>query len=224
MWLQGEEHLKKTYPKLYENQFNWIEKHPDFEYFYWDFDSLEQLMRGYPKYFKYWESINQEDTGELHKYCKLMDFSKHFVFHEHGGFNIDRDLVCLRPVDVFIRKKLMFPSHTIYRNHYLEGRGKRMWPRIKKYDFLIEDCFFYIEKGHELCLSFVDWIISENRTNLITLDSWSVWALTDYYLAHPEKFKHLYLLDENLSLVHTEGGFCYHTIASNWTKDSWLGE
>ena len=57
-----------------------------------------------------------------------------------------------------------------------------------------------------------------------TLDSWSVWALTDYYLAHPEKFKHLYLLDENLSLVHTEGGFCYHTIASNWTKDSWLGE
>ena len=112
MWLQGEEHLKKTYPKLYENQFNWIEKHPDFEYFYWDFDSLEQLMRGYPKYFKYWESINQEDTGELHKYCKLMDFSKHFVFHEHGGFNIDRDLVCLRPVDVFIRKKLMFP--TIY--------------------------------------------------------------------------------------------------------------
>ena len=36
-----------------------------------------------------------------------MDFSKHFVFHEHGGFNIDRDLVCLRPVDVFIRKKLL---------------------------------------------------------------------------------------------------------------------
>jgi hypothetical protein len=223
-WLQGEKHLKNTYPELYNNQFAWKEMHPDFEYIYWDFKSLAALMKIYPKYLKYWTEINNETSGDAHKYCKLMDFAKHFVFHYHGGFFIDRDMICLKPVDVFMHKKLVFPSHTIYRDHYLEERGKRMWSRIKNYDFLIEDCFFYIEKGHDLCLSFVDWVIKEKRTNRITLDSWSVWALTDYYLSHPEKFKDLYLLDENVCITYDNDGYCHHTVASTWTKDTWLGE
>ena len=91
-----------------------------------------------------------------------------------------------------------------------------MWDRVKDYKFVFQDCLIGIEKDSNFGIEFINWCIDNDRVDLNTLESFSVWALTDFYLGHKNKFEGFKILSEDQMLRHSKDGYCHHTLNNGW--------
>jgi len=222
-WLQGEEDLKSYRPDLYQTQFNWIDNHPYFEIKYWDFEKLDNFVsQHYPQYKSVWEDIQKSNFNQRHIYCKMMDFTKFLVFHKYGGFYIDRDLFYLNPITELTKHKGVVSSEKVIKERFMSNEvGIKMYNDIKKYDVLIQDCFLGFEKGSLFCIDFIEWCLKNDRKMNNTMDSFSVFALTDYYLEDKSRFDEIKILDEDKTLFNKNSkGYCYHSFEMTWMDKS----
>ena len=217
-WIQGEEHLREKHPHLYKNQFDWIKNHQGWDILFWNYNSLQELIINYyPKYFSIWERIQQNKFNEKHIFAKIVDFSKFFVFHKFGGFFIDRDLVFQKPLDDLVKYRGVIGSEVIEKKWYSSHEvAIKMWDRVKDYKFVFQDCLIGIEKDSNFGIEFINWCIDNDRVDLNTLESFSVWALTDFYLGHKNKFEGFKILSEDQMLRQSKDGYCYHTLNNGW--------
>lgn len=88
----------------------WKNKHPDWDYMFWDENSLRQY---FPSGLK-----NQKQYDEMQELCGKCDIARYEILNKFGGFFIDADSICTNKIDDFM---LMNDSFSCYENEFVRG-------------------------------------------------------------------------------------------------------
>jgi mannosyltransferase OCH1-like enzyme len=124
IWYQGEHALPQKYRRYRQS---WIKHHPDWEFRLWDAKMLQaHVDRYYPwfsdRYASFPSDIQRIDSA---RYCFLASY---------GGFYVDMDIECLRPIDSLLPGHDLILSRTYGYNNALIGsaRGHLVWKNVFK--------------------------------------------------------------------------------------------
>ena len=70
---------------------SWKTLHPDYTFMFWtDEDNLSLIQREYPDLLDIYESIPTP--------VMKCDFARYVILHHHGGFYVDLDVMCYKPL------------------------------------------------------------------------------------------------------------------------------
>lgn len=90
IWFQGEDFIPKH---LVNYQNSWKEKNQDYQYMFWDMNSIKDLIK----------QANVVWITETYDNFPLMiqkiDFAKYIILYLIGGIYIDMDMKCLKPLN-----------------------------------------------------------------------------------------------------------------------------
>lgn len=90
IWFQSEKNIPKKY---HGYQKSWKDNHPQWEYKVWDEKSMSDLIRQEDPVFH--ENTWTQYKLMVHKY----DSARFFILRKYGGFYVDMDMQCLKPLD-----------------------------------------------------------------------------------------------------------------------------
>jgi len=77
------------HPIWKECQKSWLKHHQDFQYFLWNDNDIEKLIKDcYPEYLNFYNSLP-------YKIIKI-DFARFCILHQHGGIYADMDVFCYK--------------------------------------------------------------------------------------------------------------------------------
>ncbi len=78
---------------------SWIQQNPNFEYWFWTPNDIRQVVqeRHHSLYLKMLDDYKQE--------VMKIEVGRYFVLHDLGGFYVDIDLECLRPLQKWVTEK-----------------------------------------------------------------------------------------------------------------------
>jgi GT2 family glycosyltransferase len=111
----------------------WKEKHPDFEYIFWNEREIEK--RGMVFNCQSKINIMKEINGKA-------DIMRWEILFKYGGYFIDADSICIEPFDDFFNKKTGFAT---YENEIIRS------------DLIATGTMGFVP-GHRLCKDIIDWI------------------------------------------------------------------
>ena len=88
----------KELPKVYqENQNSWRVQNPGYSYTLWNATMIEELIRSkYPEIEKLYHSYEH--------WVRRADVARYLILHQFGGFYVDIDLKCIKPLSHLIDK------------------------------------------------------------------------------------------------------------------------
>ena len=89
---------------------SWKNFHPDWKYMFWDEQSL---INYFPE-----GLFNQKQYEQMSELPGKCDIARYEILHKFGGFFIDADSICLRPLDVEL---LEADSFSCYENESARG-------------------------------------------------------------------------------------------------------
>lgn len=113
----------------------WSEKHPDFEYIFWDEAEIERRQMTFRCQSKI--DIMQEWNGKA-------DIMRWEILYRYGGYFVDADSICIEPFDEYFEDATAFAT--------FENETVR--------DKLIATGTMGFVPGHVLCRDIIDWIDS----------------------------------------------------------------
>lgn len=89
IFFQGEAAAPKNYRRYHQTV---LEKHPDWKHYFWDdTNSRNFIKEKYPWFLETYDSYNYR--------IQRCDAIRYFLLHYYGGFYIDMDVECLKPLD-----------------------------------------------------------------------------------------------------------------------------
>ena len=92
MWFQG---VESAPPKYQIGMDSWKTANKDYEYIFWDENSICNLMEdSYPEFFTEWSALDP-----LIKKC---DSARYFILHKYGGIYADLDTFAHKSIDFLI--------------------------------------------------------------------------------------------------------------------------
>jgi mannosyltransferase OCH1-like enzyme len=129
----------------------WKEKHPEFEYIFWNEE--EFVKRG--MIFECQDKIN-----EIEEINGKADILRWEILYKYGGIFIDADSICIEPIDNLL---LLNKSFASYENELVRGAG---WGKNNKdYDDVLANTHALVATGtmafpanHQLVKMAIDWI------------------------------------------------------------------
>jgi hypothetical protein len=125
----------------------WKDKHPEFEYIYWN--EAEILKRGIV--FECQDKIN-----EIEEINGKADIMRWELLYKYGGIFIDADSICIEPLDPLL---LLNKSFAGYENELVRGAG---WSQLKEVlgstQPLIATGTMAFPPGHDLPKLAIEWI------------------------------------------------------------------
>jgi hypothetical protein len=125
----------------------WKDKHPEFEYIYWN--EAEILKRGIV--FECQDKIN-----EIEEINGKADIMRWELLYRYGGIFIDADSICIEPLDTLM---LLNKSFAGYENEHVRGAG---WSQLKEVlgstHPLIATGTMAFPPGHDLPKLAIEWI------------------------------------------------------------------
>jgi hypothetical protein len=223
-WMQGESHLRDTYPLLYENKLSWENIYGDFKFYTWDYHSLLQLIETeYCEFFSYFIKIETENLSKLHILVKQMDMAKWFIFHKYGGMYVDRDMVAISSIEPVLQsalnanKSVLLPLEVINQVNFnnKEFHTELYNYELSKYNFIYQDGWSYHSKNHSFGLDFIKWVISTERFSLPVFNSFSIVSLTQFIVDNNRT--DVFPLDYNhIMRGDLCDGWAYHTFEGGW--------
>ena len=89
----------------------WKEKHPDYEYIYWNEDELKK---------RNFTSSLQNRIDEMDEINGKADILRWEILYHYGGIFLDADSICIEPFDDLIEKYNAFAG---YENEIFRGGG-----------------------------------------------------------------------------------------------------
>jgi mannosyltransferase OCH1-like enzyme len=95
IWWQGKDSILANYPDYRQS---WIDKHPTYQYMFWDEGSIKHLVSSYPKEV-------QTCFESLPHMIQKIDMAKFLILFKHGGLYADVDSECLKPFTVLLNSK-----------------------------------------------------------------------------------------------------------------------
>jgi inositol phosphorylceramide mannosyltransferase catalytic subunit len=122
IWYQGEAALPKKY-RAY--RISWISRHPDWEFRLWDAAMLRQHVNQHYPWFS-----GRYDNFPLD--IQRIDASRYCILASLGGFYIDMDIECLRPIDSLLPNHDLILSRPHGFNNAMIGSapGHRLWDAV----------------------------------------------------------------------------------------------
>lgn len=121
----------------------WKEKHPDFEYIYWNEEEIisrEMTFRC------------QKQIDEMPEYNGKADIMRWEILYKYGGYFVDADSICIESFDDYFLNKLGFAT--------FENESVRK-------ELIATGTMGFIPK-HHLCGDIIEWILSEEAEELLT--------------------------------------------------------
>lgn len=98
IWFQGQDHLTDRYLHF---QNTWQRHHPGWTYRLWDADSIAALLKKeYPRFLAMYDSYPLM--------IQKVDVAKYFIMPRCGGFYIDMDMECQKPLTPLLDNDLVF--------------------------------------------------------------------------------------------------------------------
>ena len=89
----------------------WKDSHPDWEYMFWNEETLkEHFPNGLH---------NQAQYDAMPEWNGKCDIARYEILQKFGGFFLDADCVCLRPLDDYLLEN---DSFSCYENEYIRGQ------------------------------------------------------------------------------------------------------
>lgn len=160
----------------------WKEKHPDFEYIYWNESEFEK--RGI-------KFECQKEIDEIEEINGKADIIRWELLYKYGGVFIDADSICIEPFDEELMKKPCFAG----------------WEQEKVRNGLIATGTMGFPVNHPLVKDAIDWIKCNNVTQKAGFMAWQSVGpglLTRMY--NTDKFKDLYIFPSYTFLpIHLTG-------------------
>jgi GT2 family glycosyltransferase len=183
----------------------WKDKHPNFEYIYWNEE--EFIKRNMT--FKC-----QDKIDDIEQICGKADIIRLEILYKYGGIYIDADSICIEPLDDEILSKKCFAS----------------WEHEEIRKGLISNGTMGFPEKHPLVKTAINWIInnevSQSKANLMAWQSVGPCLLTRMY--NTNKFNDLHIFPSYTFLpVHLTGleynghGKIYAFQAWGSTKESY---
>ena len=120
----------------------WKDKHPDFEYIYWneaEFEKRNMIFR----------CVKQiEEIDEINGKADIMRWE---ILYKYGGVFVDADTICIEPLDDYFMTKKAF---ALFENENIR-------------DSLIATTYMGFVPQYRLCKDIVNWIDSDESTHFI---------------------------------------------------------
>ena len=120
----------------------WKEKHPDFEYICWTEDEIQKRDLVL--------SCN-EKINMIYEINGKADIIRWEILYKYGGYFVDADSICIEPFDDYFSEKTAFAT--------FENENVRAG--------LIATGTMGFVKNHPVCLDIINWINSDDSTQLI---------------------------------------------------------
>ena len=118
IWWQGENNIPKTYP---DYRSSWKNKNKDFNYIFWDQNTIEKLVDNYFPFIK-------NKFNSLSKMIQKIDIAKYMILYHYGGIYVDIDSECLKPINnlikTFDKKKILLTEFNLNPLEKLLAFGK----------------------------------------------------------------------------------------------------
>jgi len=127
----------------------WKEKHPDFEYIYWNENEIRKRNIKFRC---------QKQIDDMPEYNGKADIMRWEILYQYGGYFVDADSICIEPFDDYFLNRLGFAT---YENE-----------KIRK-DLIATGTMGFIPK-HHLCGDIIEWILSTEAEE--TLRDSHAWA------------------------------------------------
>jgi len=89
----------------------WKESHPDWDYMFWN---EETIAEHFPKGLH-----NQQQYDAMPEWNGKCDIARYEILQKFGGFFLDADCVCLRPLDDYLLEN---DSFSCYENELIRGQ------------------------------------------------------------------------------------------------------
>ena len=84
-------------------QESWIRHHPGWQYVFWSDDGIEALVReSYPQFLDIFRSYPDQ--------IQRVDAARYMILYKHGGFYVDLDIACERPLEPLCSAEVVLPA------------------------------------------------------------------------------------------------------------------
>lgn len=122
IWYQGEAQLPERYRRFRRT---WEKHHPDWEFVFWDERKIRELIHTeYGWFGSYFDGYPMD--------IQRMDSARYFILNTCGGFYIDMDVECLKPIDELLGRYELILSKTVGYNNAIMGSIPRhpLWRAV----------------------------------------------------------------------------------------------
>ncbi len=111
IWYQGEAQLPERYRRFRRT---WEKHHPAWEFVFWDERKMRELIHAeYAWFGSYFDGYPMD--------IQRMDSARYFILNTFGGFYIDMDVECLKPIDELLDHYGLLLSKTVGYNNAIIG-------------------------------------------------------------------------------------------------------
>jgi len=143
IWLQGEEHLKENRPHFWEHIQKFARLHPGRHHLWSEMEIIALIRSEYPDLL---------DTFVSYPHFILMvDLAKYVILHHYGGFYVDADTHCLKPLDELIEISSEFGDRPLVCNLQHDPRAQMYSVVSWKRQFINNHFFYFAEPHHPFC-------------------------------------------------------------------------
>ena len=131
----------------------WLQHNPDWEYWFWTpAEAMPFLKKHYSEYVALYESFRDSAQSE--------DLMRYLVLHHYGGFFVDLDMKCLKPLDTWALMYSCFVSKEPYEHIFLYGNTTI---------HTVANGLLVCRPGHPFLLSAVKQLASLKKSNKLPL-------------------------------------------------------
>lgn len=176
----------------------WKDKHPDFEYIFWNDEEFEKRNMVF---------ACQQRINEMDEWCGKTDIMRLEILYKYGGVYIDADSICIEPIDELLEKHKAFAGY--------ENENVRQG--------LVANGTMGFPKGHPLCKDGIKYILNHKVSNRDT--GKRAWQNTGPVLLtsllNTNKFKDVSILPSYLFLPEHPSGLKYFGHSKVYAYQEW---
>ena len=119
----------------------WKEKHPGFEYIFWNEDEIEKRNMTFQC---------QKEIDEMSEYNGKADIMRWEILYKYGGYFIDADSICIEPFDEYFDGRTAFAT---FENEIVRSQ------------LVATGTMGFIPK-HPMCKDIIDWILTDEYNEM----------------------------------------------------------
>jgi len=201
IWFQGADFIPKH---LVTYQNSWKEKNPDYQYMFWDMNSIKDLIK----------QANVVWITETYDNFPLMiqkiDFAKYIILYLVGGIYIDMDMKCLKPLNSLLELPNMNNKKVVVSNLTFDFIQRVIFLLTGNFNIrnIVNNGIIMCEAKHEIILNTIKHVY-QNKDNFFKNKSNFLYifystgplalsnALIDYTNKNKNKLDEIEILDQD---------------------------
>jgi mannosyltransferase OCH1-like enzyme len=201
IWFQGADFIPKH---LVTYQNSWKEKNPDYQYMFWDMNSIKDLIK----------QANVVWITETYDNFPLMiqkiDFAKYIILYLVGGIYIDMDMKCLKPLNSLLELPNMNNKKVVVSNLTFDFIQRVIFLLTGNFNIrnIVNNGIIMCEAKHEIILNTIKYVY-QNKDNFFKNKSNFLYifystgplalsnALIDYTNKNKNKLDEIEILDQD---------------------------